>query len=78
MPDKPAVNFQCPVCRARQPLQSQCRRCQADLSLVVKVRERINYLARLRESLPDSDSRLPAIADELHLLAPNLLPAEPE
>lgn len=26
----------CPVCRARQPLQASCRRCEADLQLYVK------------------------------------------
>ncbi len=26
----------CVVCRARQPLQSPCRRCGADLELVIK------------------------------------------
>ncbi len=28
--------FACPVCRAKQDVQSECRRCGADLSLYVK------------------------------------------
>lgn len=63
-------DFRCPVCRARQPLQQQCRRCRADLSLVVAVRERINYLLAQRCELPDRDSRQHAIAVELALLSP--------
>ena len=29
-------NFACPVCRAKQPEQPECRRCNADLALYVK------------------------------------------
>lgn len=28
--------FACPVCRAKQPAQSECRRCSADLALYIK------------------------------------------
>ncbi len=30
------LGFACPVCRAKQDAQSECRRCGADLSLYVK------------------------------------------
>lgn len=30
------LELNCPVCRARQPWQSACRRCEADLRLYVK------------------------------------------
>ncbi len=30
------LEFACPVCRAKQNAQSECRRCGADLSLYVK------------------------------------------
>jgi len=36
--------FRCPACRARQPRQNQCRRCGADLSLLVRIHNRIDYL----------------------------------
>lgn len=39
--------FCCPVCRARQQLSPKCRRCQADLTLVVKARLRLAYLRSL-------------------------------
>jgi len=48
-------DFRCPVCRARQPLQNSCRRCSADLSLVVTVRNRIGFvLSQLKQSLKTS------------------------
>jgi hypothetical protein len=28
--------FQCPVCRAKQQLQPECRRCHADLTLLMR------------------------------------------
>jgi len=34
----PVEELVCPVCRAKQPPQVTCRRCSADLSLLVKVR----------------------------------------
>lgn len=32
------TEFVCPVCSAQQPVADECRRCRADLSLVVSVR----------------------------------------
>lgn len=50
MSDNPA--FRCPVCRAEQTLREVCRRCQADLRLVVRAHRRLDYLnaerARMR------------------------------
>lgn len=40
-------DFRCPVCRARQELSETCRRCQADLTLAVKIRQRLWYLQTL-------------------------------
>lgn len=37
-------DFRCPACRARQPVQDACRRCQADLTLLAKMHRRIDYL----------------------------------
>ena len=38
------TNFRCPVCRARQVLAEECRRCKADLKLVYRARKRLEYL----------------------------------
>jgi hypothetical protein len=40
--------FRCPVCRASQTLREKCRRCHADLSLVVRARRRLAHLIALR------------------------------
>ncbi len=37
-------DFRCPACRARQPVQDACRRCQADLTMLAKIHRRIDYL----------------------------------
>jgi hypothetical protein len=48
-------HFQCPTCRARQPLQSQCRRCRSDLSLVVAAHRRIAFIReQLEQATEDS------------------------
>jgi hypothetical protein len=65
--------FRCPVCRARQPLQEICRRCKADLSLVVQVRRRIEYLvAEHKQARERGDiGREQFVQAELEWLAPN-------
>lgn len=75
LPDQTEItgNFQCPVCRARQALQSRCRRCHADLSLVVAARERIVYLLKEHAARKDSELEQKAITEEIRLLAPRLL-----
>lgn len=75
VPDQAEIssNFKCPVCRARQALQSCCRRCNADLSLVVAARERIGYLLSEYARHMDSDLEQKAIVDEIRLLAPQLI-----
>jgi hypothetical protein len=37
--DLAAEELLCPVCRAKQTTQVTCRRCSADLSLLVKARD---------------------------------------
>jgi len=65
-------SFRCPVCRARQALQEDCRRCGADLRLVVRAHRRLAYLLSLRHSVRDSGNRLRErqITEELQRLAP--------
>ncbi len=66
------AKFRCPVCRAQQPLQDDCRRCQADLRLVVRAHRRIAYLVDLQRQQgqsPDPQTSQ-TIRNELRLLAP--------
>lgn len=64
--------FRCPVCRARQPLQETCRRCAADLRLVVRAQLRLAYikeqLAQLRTS--DDHERRQQLTREQRWLSP--------
>lgn len=65
-------DFRCPVCRAKQPLQETCRRCKADLSLVVRVHRRVEYLSAQREEARASGNREreEILTAELEWLAP--------
>jgi hypothetical protein len=58
-----AAEFRCPVCRARQELSETCRRCQADLTLAVKIRQRLWYL----QALPPS----PGVQAEIAAICPS-------
>jgi hypothetical protein len=60
--------FQCPVCRARQPLQNECRRCRADLSLVVSIHLRIDYLREQLKQAAKGSLRREQLIKELRLL----------
>lgn len=64
--------FRCPVCRASQTLSETCRRCQADLTLVVRARRRIVEVKRLRdEAIAGGDlQRERRLSVELTWLAP--------
>jgi hypothetical protein len=64
--------FCCPVCRASQSLSETCRRCQADLRLVVRARLRLAYVKRQRgEAIARGDIDSEATyARELRWLAP--------
>jgi hypothetical protein len=66
-------DFRCPVCRAAQPLRQTCRRCQADLSLVVRARRRLAYLRQQQaQALSAGDGeREQRLAVELRWLAPS-------
>jgi hypothetical protein len=66
--------FRCPVCRASQPLRETCRRCQADLSLVVRAHRRLTHLKGLQaETLASGDGeRAQEIKTELRWLAPSV------
>lgn len=66
-------SFRCPVCRASQTLSATCRRCQADLSLVVRARLRLEFVRRERaEAIAAGDAeRERLLAGELRWLAPH-------
>lgn len=69
-------SFRCPVCRAGQPLQERCRRCRADLSLVVLARQRVNYLLMSLDGAAGHDaSQRQRFQSELKLLSPGSLPS---
>lgn len=62
--------FRCPICRASQPLRDVCRRCQADLRLVVRAHCRLAYVKRLQaeaQTLGDSE-REQCLAQEVRWL----------
>lgn len=67
-------SFRCPVCRARQTLRDECRRCEADLRLVVRAHLRVAFLVAQRQQARTGGDRLneQTIAAELELLAPRL------
>ena len=72
-PDVSRSEFRCPVCRAAQILQDTCRRCQADLRLVVGAHRRWAYLQQQQqrtETAPADDEYQERIAAELRWLAP--------
>ncbi|WP_010582037.1 hypothetical protein [Schlesneria paludicola] len=72
MSDEP--DFRCPVCRAAQTLRETCRRCQADLSLVVRAHRRLAYLKQQQraQALARGDGQCdPQLAAELRWLAPS-------
>ncbi len=71
MSDEPS--FRCPVCRATQTLRETCRRCQADLSLVVRAHRRLAYLKHLHaQTLANSDlESAEQFVAELRWLAPS-------
>lgn len=77
-PDDGEQRLRCPACRAGQPWQDSCRRCQADLSLLVRaLRYRRDQWQACRAALAAGD--LPAArrsARQLLLLHPG--PAERE
>jgi hypothetical protein len=67
-----APPFRCPVCRASQTLSETCRRCRADLRLIVRARRRLEYVLRLQaEAVAHGDGeREQLLADEPRWLAP--------
>jgi hypothetical protein len=69
MSDEPS--FRCPVCRASQDLRDVCRRCQADLSLVVRAHRRLAWLRQSLAEAGDDVARVQRIEAELRWLAPN-------
>ncbi|TWT86042.1 hypothetical protein Pla100_62700 [Neorhodopirellula pilleata] len=58
--DDPPAEFRCPVCRAKQTPSTSCRRCQADLTLTLQVRRRLEYLRQ--------QPMTPEVAEERKLL----------
>jgi hypothetical protein len=66
------TTLRCPVCRATQPWQDSCRRCRADLELVVRAHRRVAFLQSQREQARacGDDSQERTITAELNWLAP--------
>lgn len=66
------AGFRCPVCRAAQTLRETCRRCQADLRLVVRAYARLDYVERQHaEAVSRGDvASERSLANELRWLAP--------
>ena len=64
--------FQCPACRASQPLQDTCRRCGADLRLLAKAKRHVAALIERRESAIriGDEAMAKQIALELKLMQP--------
>jgi uncharacterized protein YpiB (UPF0302 family) len=69
------AKFRCPVCHARQELQAQCRRCQADLTRVVGAYRRLEHLLQQRSEALDTDdaARQRELDREIQLLSPGCL-----
>lgn len=65
-------SFRCPVCRASQTLRETCRRCQADLGLVMRAHLRLAYVKRQQaETIAHSDrEREQILAGERRWLDP--------
>lgn len=76
--DSRRAGFRCPVCRAKQPIQPVCRRCQADLRLVVAAHRRVDYLrGEIQGARAEGDRhRAEELTAELECLSPaSLSPA---
>ena len=72
MSDEPELK--CPVCRARQKRQAECRRCGADLSLYVKALGSAELAQHQRQQarLSGDDERAASIDRYLHWLKPGM------
>ncbi|WP_153558508.1 hypothetical protein [Roseimaritima sediminicola] len=68
--------LRCPACRARQSYRQTCRRCRADLGLLVAALQRVDVLqAEIEQARAAGDHvRLAAHLAELEWLAPKSLP----
>jgi hypothetical protein len=63
----------CPACRARQSWRDECRRCQADLRLLVRALRRaksVEELLRTGDQTNDGERQL--LVDEYMMLKPGL------
>jgi hypothetical protein len=67
------LHYRCPVCRASQTLSAACRRCRADLGLVVRAYRRLAYVkCQHAEALSCGDrERAKLLDDERRWLAPS-------
>ena len=57
----------CPVCRARQPWQATCRRCEADLQLYVKALRSLHSAQRQVAAAHNSGDEAKCQATERYL-----------
>ncbi|MGE0756649.1 MAG: hypothetical protein AB7O38_06500 [Pirellulaceae bacterium] len=66
------ASFRCPVCRATQSLRETCRRCRADLRLVVRATRRLAYVQQARElaRAGGNNQLAESLTTELRWLAP--------
>ncbi|MEZ6128779.1 MAG: hypothetical protein R3C59_08865 [Planctomycetaceae bacterium] len=69
------LEFRCPVCRAKQELQPECRRCHADLTLVVRAHRRAEYLVAAGQQADERGDVQEQwrIREELKQLSPGVL-----
>ena len=71
--DGVSIQIVCPVCRAKQECQATCRRCAADLSLLVKAtRSQRLAEAQVREAREFGDqAEVARLEAYLHWLRPS-------
>ena len=63
--------LQCPACRAKQTWRDECRRCHADLRLLVRALERVKTVEeQLRFASQLDDEQRRRLVQEYALLRP--------
>jgi len=65
-----ATSFRCPVCRARQARQPECRRCGADLILLVGALQWRDELMDRWRSIPSDTAEAELLQRQIQLLSP--------
>ena len=67
--------FRCPACRAKQPMQTVCRRCQTDLTLLVQASTHLENLVSQYEQANSRDDQktMDQLEREIEFLSPKRL-----